>query len=72
LQAWFSGVINVLQAVSIALIIWTGVWLIDHRTLTVGALVFFISLVQDMFKPTKRIIKEWNAVGKDLCQCGAY
>jgi ABC-type multidrug transport system fused ATPase/permease subunit len=77
-QAWFSGVITVLQGVSIALIIWTGVWLIDRQSITVGALVFFIWLIQDMFKPTKRIIREWNSVGKvfasaerisDLLEC---
>jgi ABC-type multidrug transport system fused ATPase/permease subunit len=64
LQAWFSGIINVLQAVVIAAVVWVGIWLIDGGGITIGALVFFIGLIQDMFKPTKRIIKEWNAVGK--------
>ena len=29
-----------------------------------GLLVSFILLIQGMFKPTRRIIKEWNTVGK--------
>lgn len=64
LQAWFSGVINVLQAIMIAAVVWVGILLVDQTLLTVGTLVLFVNLIQDMLKPTKRIIKEWNAVGK--------
>ena len=64
LQAWFSGVFNVLQAITIVLVVLVGVWLVDRTTITLGALVFFIGVIQDMFKPTRRIIKQWNDVGK--------
>ena len=41
-----------------------GARLVDSRAITAGALVTFILLIQGMFKPTRRIIKEWNTVGK--------
>jgi ABC-type multidrug transport system fused ATPase/permease subunit len=37
---------------------------IGAPTITAGTLVTFILLIQQMFKPTRRIIKEWNTVGK--------
>ncbi|GIV96825.1 MAG: hypothetical protein KatS3mg057_1482 [Herpetosiphonaceae bacterium] len=64
LQAWFSGVINVLQSVAVVIVVWAGVWLIGGGALSIGTLVFSIGLIVDMFKPTKRIIKEFNRVGK--------
>ncbi|MFN8568920.1 MAG: ABC transporter ATP-binding protein [Kouleothrix sp.] len=66
LQAWFGGVFNVLQAVTIVLVVLVGVWLIQgNPTLyTAGQLLVFVGIIQDMFKPTKRIIKQWNEVGK--------
>ncbi|HET7080854.1 MAG TPA: ATP-binding cassette domain-containing protein, partial [Chloroflexia bacterium] len=41
-------------------------WLIlpPQSAIKVGTLVAFITLMQNMFKPTKKIIKEWNTVGK--------
>ena len=32
--------------------------------IALGTLVFLVKKVDDMFKPTKKIIKEWNTVGK--------
>lgn len=64
LEARFSWVIGVLEAVTIAAIVWLGVWLVDREQITVGTLVLFVILIQNMFKPTRRIIKEWTTIGK--------
>jgi len=67
LQARFSWVVSVLGAVSTAAVIWMAVWLIFRTPLSVvgiGLLTAFIKYIQDMFKPTKRIIQEWNTFGK--------
>jgi ABC-type multidrug transport system fused ATPase/permease subunit len=65
-QARFSWVVSVIQSVGTGAIIWLGVWLIFRSpvALGVGLLVAFIKYMQDMFKPTRRIIKEWNTIGK--------
>ena len=39
IQAQFSFVIAIVEALSIAAVIWLGVWLVDHGTITVGTLV---------------------------------
>jgi ABC-type multidrug transport system fused ATPase/permease subunit/Ser/Thr protein kinase RdoA (MazF antagonist) len=64
LEAWFSWVVSVLEAVSIACVIWIGLWLIDRGTITVGMLVLLTILIGQMFKPTRKIIKEWNTIAK--------
>jgi ABC-type multidrug transport system fused ATPase/permease subunit len=64
LEAQFSWVVSVLQAVATSVIVWIGVFLIDRDALTVGTLVLFILLIQNMFKPTRRIIQEWGSIGK--------
>jgi ABC-type multidrug transport system fused ATPase/permease subunit len=64
IQAIFSWVVKVLEALSTIGIIWLGVWLINQSTLTVGTLVLFVILIDQMFKPTKKIIKQWNTFGK--------
>ena len=66
LQARFSWVVSLLKSVAVAAVIWLAVLLIVQipPVVTVGALVVMIGLMQDMFKPTKKIIKEWNTVGK--------
>jgi ABC-type multidrug transport system fused ATPase/permease subunit len=64
LQAQFTWVMSVLQALAIAAIIWLGLWLVGRSTITVGTLVLFVMLIQNMFKPLRRIIKEWNRLGK--------
>jgi ABC-type multidrug transport system fused ATPase/permease subunit len=66
LQARFSWVVSLLESVAVAGVIWLSVVLIlrVEPLLSVGALVVMIGLMQDMFKPTKKIIKEWNTVGK--------
>lgn len=66
-QARFSWVIKVLEALAISVVVWLGLWLI-HGTqppaITVGTLVMFIDQIRNMFKPTRKIIKEWNTIGK--------
>src|SRR6266511_2800716 len=64
LQAVFSWVVKVLEALSTISIIWLGLWLIGQNVLTVGTLLLFVILIDQMFKPTKKIIKEWNTFGK--------
>ncbi len=66
LQALFSGVVSVLESVAVAVVIWLGVWLIFRSSIGfgIGLLYAFIKYIQDMFKPTKKIIKEWNTFGK--------
>ena len=64
LEAVFSWVVSVLEAASIAVVIWIGLWLVDSGTITVGMLVLLTILIGQMFKPTRKIIKEWNTIAK--------
>jgi ABC-type multidrug transport system fused ATPase/permease subunit len=64
IQARFSWVVAVLEALAIAAIVWIGLWLIEGSAITVGTLVLFILVTQNMFKPTRRIIKEWYQFGR--------
>jgi ABC-type multidrug transport system fused ATPase/permease subunit len=62
LEAVFSFIVAVLEAVGIALVIVFGSRLVASRTLSAGDLIAFILLIQNMFKPIRRIIKQWNKV----------
>jgi ABC-type multidrug transport system fused ATPase/permease subunit len=64
LEAWFSWVWSVLKAVAIGAVVWIGVWLMSRNALELGVLVWLVILIDEMFKPTRRIIKQWNKVGK--------
>ncbi|RPI27617.1 MAG: ABC transporter ATP-binding protein, partial [Chloroflexota bacterium] len=66
LQARFSWVVSVMGAFSTAAVIWVAVYLIFRDPLLggIGLLTAFIKYIQDMFKPTKRIIQEWNTLAK--------
>jgi ABC-type multidrug transport system fused ATPase/permease subunit len=64
LEAWFSGVVKVLEAATTVAVVWVGVWLIGRTRLSIGTLVLCILLIDNMFKPTKRIVKEWARIGK--------
>ena len=64
IQAQFSFVIALVEALSIAAVIWLGLWLVDRRAITVGTLVLFILLLQNMFKPARKIVSEWYKIGK--------
>jgi ABC-type multidrug transport system fused ATPase/permease subunit len=63
-QAWFSFVIAILEALAISAIVWIGVLLVDGGTISVGTLVFFVLVAQNMFKPSRKIVSEWYQVGK--------
>ena len=64
LEAAFSFTVGVLESAVIATVVWLGAVVIGAPTITAGTLVTFILLIQQMFKPTKRIIKEWNTIAK--------
>ena len=65
-QAQFSFVIALLEAFAISAIVWIGVLLVDRSAVSVGTLVFFILVAQNMFKPSRKIVSEWYKVGKVL------
>src|SRR5213079_1643913 len=61
LEARFSWVFHVLEAVSISAVVWLGMWLVGRGAFSVGTLVLFIL---HMFKPTRKLIKQWATIGK--------
>jgi ABC-type multidrug transport system fused ATPase/permease subunit len=65
-QARFSWVISVFGAISTSAVIWVGTWLVfgNPVQMKVGDLSRFITWIDDMFKPSKRLIAEWNSFGK--------
>jgi len=65
-QARFSWVMSVLAAVVTGVIIWSGVGIIraNPGSISAGALAVFIVWADQMFKPTKKLIAQWNAFGK--------
>lgn len=64
IQAQFSFVIALVEALSISAVVWLGVWLLDREAITVGTLVLFVLLLQNMFKPARKIVSEWYKIGK--------
>ncbi|MET0764722.1 MAG: ABC transporter transmembrane domain-containing protein [Blastococcus sp.] len=62
LEATFSFTVAVVESLGIALVILLGARLVSSRTLSAGDLIAFILLIQNMFKPIRRIIKQWNRV----------
>jgi ABC-type multidrug transport system fused ATPase/permease subunit len=64
LEAVFGFTVAFLEAAIIALVILFGARLVTADSITPGDLVTFVLLIQGMFKPTRRIIKEWNSVAK--------
>ena len=67
-QARFSWVVSVLGAVAQAAVIGVSVWLIfrvgNLAIIGIAELTLFLKYIDDMFKPTKKLISEWNALGK--------
>src|SRR5688572_13090671 len=67
-QARFSWVVSVLGAVAQAAVIGVSVWLIfkvgNLTLMGIAELGLFLKYIEDMFKPTKKLISEWNALGK--------
>ena len=64
IQARFSFTFKVIESAILALIICLGVFLNLQNLIALGTLVLLVKKIDDMFKPTKKIIKEWNTVGK--------
>ena len=64
LEARFSWIIGVLESVTVAAVVWLGIYLVARGAFAVGTLIMFIILIQNMFKPTRKIIKEWTTIGK--------
>ncbi len=76
LQALFSATVSTLESVAVALVIWLAVYLIFgpispstgfgllSTGFGIGLLTVYTKYIGDMFKPTKKIIKEWNTFGK--------
>jgi len=64
LEARFSWIFHVFEALSISAVVWLGMWLVDRGALSVGTLVLFVILIQNMFRPTRKLIKQWAAIGK--------
>ena len=65
-QARFKWAMSVLAAVVTAIIIWIGVGIIraNPGSIQPGILLTFIVWVDNMFKPAKKLISQWNAFGK--------
>src|SRR5919109_5373763 len=67
-KARFSWVVSVLAAVATAAVIGVGVWLMVRiqKPLIMGIaeITAFVTYMDNMFKPTKKLISEWNAFGK--------
>jgi ABC-type multidrug transport system fused ATPase/permease subunit/glycosyltransferase involved in cell wall biosynthesis len=64
LDAWFSWIVTVFEVIAIAAVIWIGVYLMDSGALSLGTLTLVVLLIRQMFKPSRRIIKEWNVISK--------
>jgi ABC-type multidrug transport system fused ATPase/permease subunit len=67
-QARFSWIVSVLGAVAQAAAIVVSVWLIfrvgNLAIMGIAELTLALKYIDDMFKPTKKLISEWNALGK--------
>jgi ABC-type multidrug transport system fused ATPase/permease subunit len=63
-QAQFSFAIAVFEGLTIAGVVWLSFWLIESGVITPGTLVLFVLLIQNMFKPSRKIVSEWYKVGK--------
>ncbi|MCV2492014.1 ABC transporter transmembrane domain-containing protein [Geodermatophilus sp. YIM 151500] len=62
LEAFFGFTVAVVEAVGIAVVILLGARLVTSERLDPGELIAFILLIQNMFKPLRKIIKHWNRV----------
>jgi ABC-type multidrug transport system fused ATPase/permease subunit len=64
LEAWFSWIWSVLKALAMGTVVWVGLFVVGQDALSLGILVMCVRLIDEMFKPTRKIIKEWNKIGK--------
>jgi len=58
----FFPVIEVLQAISIALIIWSGSHLVLHMQTDTGTMILFILLINTLFRPIRQIADKFNTL----------
>jgi ATP-binding cassette subfamily B protein/subfamily B ATP-binding cassette protein MsbA len=67
-QARFSWIVSVLSAVAQSAVIVVSIWLIfkvgNLAIMGIAELTLALKYIDDMFKPTKKLISEWNALGK--------
>jgi ATP-binding cassette subfamily B protein/subfamily B ATP-binding cassette protein MsbA len=67
-QARFSWIVSVLSAVAQSAVIVVSIWLIfrvrNLEIMGIAELTLALKYIDDMFKPTKKLISEWNALGK--------
>ncbi|MHA3834777.1 ABC transporter ATP-binding protein [Terrabacter sp. AAH1] len=63
-QAQFSFAIAVFEGLTIAGVLWLSFWLVEGGVISPGTLVLFVLLIQNMFKPSRKIVSEWYKVGK--------
>jgi ABC-type multidrug transport system fused ATPase/permease subunit len=64
LEAFFGLAVRLVEAGATIGVVWLSFYLIEGGTLTVGRFVLFTFLIDRMFKPTRRVIKEWSTIGK--------
>ena len=58
----FFPVIEVLQAISIALIVWSGSKLVLHLQTDTGTMILFILLINILFRPIRQIADKFNTL----------
>ena len=64
LEAVFGLAVRLVEAGATMAVVWLSYVLIEGGRLTVGRFVLFTLLIDRMFKPTRRVIKEWSTIGK--------
>jgi ABC-type multidrug transport system fused ATPase/permease subunit len=64
LEALFGLSVRLVEAGATIAVVWLSFYLIQGGGLTVGRFVLFTLLIDRMFKPTRRVIKEWSTIGK--------
>ena len=64
LEAVFGLAVRLVEAGATMGVVWVSFYLIQGGRLSVGRFVLFTILIDMMFKPTRRVIKEWSTIGK--------
>jgi ABC-type multidrug transport system fused ATPase/permease subunit len=64
LEAVFGLAVRLVEAGATMAVVWVSFFLIQGGRLGVGRFVLFTILIDKMFKPTRRVIKEWSTIGK--------
>ena len=64
LEAVFGLAVRLVEAGATMGVVWVSYVLIEGQRLEIGRFVLFTLLIDKMFKPTRRVIKEWSTIGK--------